>query len=196
MPLGMEVGLGPGDSVRWGPSFPSPKGAQPPIFGQCPLWPNGWMDYDATWYGGTPRPRQLCVRWGPSSPQRKGTAPHPILADVSCGETAGWIKIPLGTEINLSPGDVVLDGVAAPPKRGTTPQFSAHVYCGQTVGWMQTPLGTEVDLGPGHVVRQGPSSPRKGQSSPLFSAHVYCGHCRPSQLLHAELLLRILSDFK
>jgi len=30
--------------VRWGTSSPSPKGAQPPIFGQCPLWPNGWMD--------------------------------------------------------------------------------------------------------------------------------------------------------
>jgi len=25
--------------VRWEPSSPSPKGAQPPIFGQCPLWP-------------------------------------------------------------------------------------------------------------------------------------------------------------
>jgi len=30
--------------VRWGPSSPSPKEAQPPIFGQCPLWSNGWMD--------------------------------------------------------------------------------------------------------------------------------------------------------
>ena len=29
---------------RWGPSAPSPKGAQPPIFCSCPLWPNGWMD--------------------------------------------------------------------------------------------------------------------------------------------------------
>jgi len=26
-----------------------------------------------------------------------------------------WIKTPLGTEKNLGPGDVVLDGVAAPP---------------------------------------------------------------------------------
>ena len=30
MPLGMEVGLGPGDCVRWGP--PSEKGAQRPKF--------------------------------------------------------------------------------------------------------------------------------------------------------------------
>jgi len=36
---------------------------------------------------------------------------------------AGWIKMPLGTEVNLGPGDVVLDGVAAPPKRGRAPGF-------------------------------------------------------------------------
>jgi len=29
--------------------------------------------------------------------------------------------MPLGTEVNLGPGDVVLDGVAGPPKRGTAP---------------------------------------------------------------------------
>jgi len=28
---------------------------------------------------------------------------------------AGWIKMPLAMEVNLGPGDVVLDGVAAPP---------------------------------------------------------------------------------
>ena len=61
--------------------------------------------------------------------------------------------MPLGTEVKLGPGDIVLDGVAAPaPKRGTAPQFSAHVYCDQTAGWMKTPLGTEVDLCPGHIV--------------------------------------------
>jgi len=31
--------------------------------------------------------------------------------------------MPLGTEVNLSSGDVVLDGVAAPPKSGTAPSF-------------------------------------------------------------------------
>jgi len=28
---------------------------------------------------------------------------------------AGWIKVALGTEVIRGPGDVVLDGVAAPP---------------------------------------------------------------------------------
>jgi len=37
--------------------------------------------------------------WGPSSPPQKGEAQQPPLFDhVYCGQTAGWIKIPLGTE--------------------------------------------------------------------------------------------------
>jgi len=36
------------------------------------LWPNGWMDQDATWYGGRPRPTPHCVRWGPNSLHGKG----------------------------------------------------------------------------------------------------------------------------
>jgi len=43
---------------------------------------------------------------------------------------AGWIKVPLGTDIGLDPVDVVLDGGLAPSK-GVWPQFSAHVYCGK-----------------------------------------------------------------
>jgi len=41
IPLGREVGLGPGHIVLDGDLAPSPKGAQPPIFCQCLLWPNG-----------------------------------------------------------------------------------------------------------------------------------------------------------
>jgi len=45
MPLGMEVGLGPGHIVLDGEaSIPPPQ-----IFGPCLLWSNGWMDQDATW---------------------------------------------------------------------------------------------------------------------------------------------------
>jgi len=41
------------------------------------LWPNGWKDQDATWYGGRPRPKPHCVRWGCSSPwKRHSTPPH------------------------------------------------------------------------------------------------------------------------
>ena len=36
-----------------------------------------------------------------------------------CGQTVGWIKMPLGrpTEVGLGPGDIVLDGDPAPPLR-------------------------------------------------------------------------------
>jgi len=49
MPLGTEVNLGLGDVVLDGVAAPPPlKGAQPPVLGLCLLWPNGWMDEDAT----------------------------------------------------------------------------------------------------------------------------------------------------
>ena len=38
------------------------------------LWPNGWMNEDATWYVGRPRPRRHYVRLGPSLPKKSGTA--------------------------------------------------------------------------------------------------------------------------
>jgi len=41
--------------------------------------------------------------------------------------------MPLGTEVRLGPGHIVLDGDPALPKREHSPQFSVHVYCGQTV---------------------------------------------------------------
>ena len=41
MKLGMQVGLGPGHIVLDGDPAPPPKGAQPPIFGPCLLWPQG-----------------------------------------------------------------------------------------------------------------------------------------------------------
>jgi len=36
------------------------------------------------------------------------------LAHVNCGQTAICIRIPLGTEVGLGLGDIVLDGDAAP----------------------------------------------------------------------------------
>jgi len=53
------------------------------------LWPNGWMDQDATWYGGGPWPRRHCVRWGLSSPPQKRGHSRQFLALVYCGQTDG-----------------------------------------------------------------------------------------------------------
>jgi len=49
----MELGLGPGDFVLDGDpaSYPQKgRSPPPPISGPCLLWPNGWMDQDATWH--------------------------------------------------------------------------------------------------------------------------------------------------
>jgi len=52
MSVGMELGLGPGDFVLDGNPASLPKGgAEPPIFGPCLFWPNGWMDEAGTWHG-------------------------------------------------------------------------------------------------------------------------------------------------
>ena len=59
---GREVDLGPSDIMLNGDqASSSPKMAQPPIFSPCLLWPNDWMDQDATWHGGRPQPRRHYV---------------------------------------------------------------------------------------------------------------------------------------
>jgi len=76
--------------------------------------------------------------------------------------------MPLGMEVGLGPGDIVLDGDPAPQKEGTDPQFWAHVYCGQTAGWIKMmPLDMEVGLGPSHTVSGGHPPPlSKGAQPP------------------------------
>ena len=73
------------------------------------------------------------------------------------------MKLILGKEVGLSPGDFVLHGDPAPlPKRGQSPppKFSAHVYCGQTAGWMKLVLGMELGLSPVDFVLGGdPATP-------------------------------------
>jgi len=88
MKLGMQVGLAPGHIVLHAdPAPPSPKG-HTPNFWPMSIVANGWMDQDATWYGGRPQLRRQCVRWGPSSLlQQKGHSPQ-FSAHVYCGQTA------------------------------------------------------------------------------------------------------------
>ena len=72
----------------------------------------------------------------PPKGAQKGAQSSQFLAHVCCGQMAGLIKMPLGTEIGLGPGDIVLDGDTTLPQKGVHQppmHFSAHVYCGQTV---------------------------------------------------------------
>jgi len=78
------------------------------------------MHQDATWYGGRHQPRGLYVRWGPSPPLEKGgTAPPQFSANVRCGQTAGWTKMPLGMEVDLGPGNFVFDGAQLPTDKNS-----------------------------------------------------------------------------
>ena len=114
MALGREVGLGPGHIVLDEDPAPLPKeggGAPSPISTHfycaqtvvCIKMPLGMQ------VGYRPQPSRLCVRWGPSptlpSP-RRGRSPQ-FSAHVYCGQMAGCIKMQLGMEVGLSPGDVV-----------------------------------------------------------------------------------------
>jgi len=139
------------------------------------------MDQDATWYGGTPRSRRLCLRWGPSSPSYKGHRPNFRPMSVVAKRLDG-LKCHLEWMQTSAQATLCRWG-RRPHKRGTAPpQFSVHVCCCQTTVWMNTPLGTEVELGPGHIVLDGvPALRERGAAVPLFSAHVYFD--RPSQLL-------------
>jgi len=85
--------------------------------------------------------------------------------------------MPLGSDVDLSPGHIVLDG-PSPPRTGAqqpSPTFAVygskpasvlttvHVYFGQTAGWIRMPLVREVGLGPDVIVLDwDPASPQKG----------------------------------
>jgi len=140
------------------------------------FWPDGWMDEGATWYGGRPRPWPHCIRL--EAPPWKGNSPPlQFFAHVCCGQTAWWIKMPLGREVDLGPGNIVLDGDPASPKGHSPPSFGLCLLWPN--GWMDrdaTWYGGRPR--PGYILLDGDPAP------PLFF-----GPCllwpngRPSQLL-------------
>jgi len=51
------------------PATPRGNGTQtPPNFWPMYMWPNGWIDQDATWYGGRPRPDDIVLDGVAASP--------------------------------------------------------------------------------------------------------------------------------
>jgi len=128
------------------------------------LWPNGWTDQDETWHAGRPRPWPHCIRWGPSSPP----CPSKLLAHICCGQMAAWIKMSLGMELGLGPGDCVRWGPRSPSPKGGT-------IFGPCLLW---PNGWMGEAGTWHggmlqprrlCFRWGPSpSPKRGRSPPIF----------------------------
>jgi len=123
MALGVEVGnWSRPHCARMGPSSPPQKGAEPSNFRSISIVAK-WLDVsryqDATWYGDIGlSPGDFVLNGDPAPPQ--------FSADVYCGQTAGWVKMPLGTPVGLGPNDIVLHGDPAPPppqKKAQRPNF-------------------------------------------------------------------------
>jgi len=61
----------------------------------------------------------------PATTEKRHTYPTQVVAHVYCGQMVGWMKTPLGVEVDLGRGHIVLDGVPAPAKgaQETPPSF-------------------------------------------------------------------------
>jgi len=56
------------------------------------------------------RPVDLVLDGDTAAHGKGHSNPPPLLTHVYCGQTAGWIRVPLVTEVGLDPGDFVSDG--------------------------------------------------------------------------------------
>ena len=100
------------------------------------LLPNGCMDQDEAWHGGTPRPRPQCVRWGLSS-SPKGHGPCLLWPN-------GWMDQDAAS-YGRRPRprrQCVRWGPSSPPQKGAQqpPHFSTLVHFGQTVAHLSMQL--------------------------------------------------------
>ena len=95
------------------------------------------------------------------------------------------LKIPLGTEVGITPGDTALDGDAAPPLKGAQPPIFGGCLLWPN-GWMDedaTCYGGR-PRPRRHCVRWEPSSPPPQRGTrPVFGPCLLCPNGRPSQLL-------------
>jgi len=139
------------------------------------------MEPNATWYGGRPRPRSHCVRWewDPATHLPKvAQQPLHFFVHVYCGQRAGWIKMPIGTEVCLGPRHIVLDGNPASHKKGynPSPNFLPMSAVAKRLDELRCHLVQGRPRSSPHCVRWGPSFPQQGGTAPpQFFAHVYCG---------------------
>jgi len=78
-----------------------------------------------------------------ATPRTEGTpTTSQFLVHVYCGQTAGWMKTPLGTKVDFGPGHIVLDGVPAVRESGPT---AAHLF-GPCLLWPRSPTSATAEL--------------------------------------------------
>ena len=92
---------------------------------------------------GTPstgrRPDDIVLHGVPAPLPKKGVEPPSLIFS----QTAGWIKMPLGTDVDLGAGHILLDGVPALQERDTTappPLFGACLL------WPRSPISATAEL--------------------------------------------------
>jgi len=118
---------------------------------------------------------------------------------VYCGQTVGWSKVPLGTEVGIDPGHIVLMGTQLPHGKGhSSPNFAVYgrkeacvrkprgpcllwpndwIYQ-DTTGYRDRPRSGR------HCIRWGPKPPqRKGAQQPSTFRPTLLWRGRPSQQL-------------
>jgi len=109
--------------ARWEPRSPPPKRGRTPDFRPISIVAKRLDASRCHLYRGRPQSKRSALDGEPAalSPKR-GRAP-PNFRPVYCDQMAGWIKMPLATEVGLGPNDNVLHGDPALPKKGTAPHF-------------------------------------------------------------------------
>ena len=65
-----------------------------------------------------------------------------FLAQVYCSQTAGWVKTPLSTEVDLGPGHILLDAIPALRETGT----AAPHHFGPCLLWARSPISATAEL--------------------------------------------------
>jgi len=125
---------------------------------------------------------------GPSFLAKKWAHPK-FSAHVCCGQTAGWIKIPLVTEVGLGPDHIVLDGDPAPhlkrstapstpppQKKGTAPPIVGPCRVAKRLGGSRRHLEGGRPRPRPNCARWGPSSlPKRGHSPrPILGTCLLC----------------------
>jgi len=68
-----------------------------------------------------------------------------VTLQVYCGQTVGRIKMPLGTEVVLGPGYIVLDGDPAPPRKWTQ-QPAALTFRRMSIVAKRPPISATAEL--------------------------------------------------
>ena len=120
------------------------------------LWPIGWMDEDATWYGRSRPPRRPhCIRRVPIAPLKGHSTP------LLLGPCLLWPRSPIPATAEL------LFALCYQTVVCLSCLSVTFVHCGQTVGRIKMKLGLQVGLGPGYtVLDRDPAAPPSKEHTP------------------------------